>query len=133
LPEVDEARAGVAPRHVLVAIDRSPEGWSALEEGIDVAERCHAVLTLVAVAERPGWWLAGVAGMAPLTHGDVAGWLEDAALRSLALARDHVPGSISILTRVVRGPARRARARAVSSGRYDLVLWPEAVARRRPR
>jgi hypothetical protein len=116
-----------------VAIDRSPEAWSALEQGIGVAERCHAVLTLVAVADRPGWWLAGVAGMAPVTHGDVAGWLEDAAVRSLALARDHVPASVSIRTRVVAGPARKARAREVSSGHYDLVFWPEAVPRRRPR
>jgi nucleotide-binding universal stress UspA family protein len=109
-------------RRVLVAFDGSPGSWAALEEGIVVAASEHALLTVAAVVEEP----VVCVGMAPLA----VPFSRDALRRDcerqmeqqLAAARDEVPATVSVTTRLLHGRPARALVDLAHEGDYDLVV-----------
>jgi nucleotide-binding universal stress UspA family protein len=117
-------------RRVLVAFDGSVGSWAALEEGIAVAASDHALLTIAAVVEEPPLWV----GMAPLAmpynREGLRRDCERQMEQQLAAARDEVPATISVTTRLLHGRPARELVRLAREGDYDLVVaGPRATSR----
>jgi nucleotide-binding universal stress UspA family protein len=131
--EVTRTGAAPAPRRVLVVFDASPGAWRALARGIDVAVRERALLTVATVVPEPSLWVGCGLLSIPYTRDTLRRDAVCAMERVLAAARDSVPATVSLTTRLVPGRPRRALAALTRSGDYDLVLTPDSPPRRRRR
>jgi nucleotide-binding universal stress UspA family protein len=125
---VDASRA---IRRVLVAFDGSPGAWAALDRAIDLAVANRALLTIASVAEEPpAIWMGFGAMCVPYTRETIRLQAESAMRRQLAEARDEVPATVSVTTRLLHGRPARALAALAEDGRYDLVVTgPRSVGR----
>jgi nucleotide-binding universal stress UspA family protein len=128
-PATDDATSGV--HHVLVAFDGSEGAWAALRRAIDVAVSNHALLTIAAVVEEPlALWMGFGAIAVPVTRESLCRDLERAMRLHPAEARDEVPATVSVTTRLLRGRPARALAALIAAGDYDLVVTgPRPVGR----
>jgi nucleotide-binding universal stress UspA family protein len=108
---------------VLVAFDGSAGAWVALRRAIEVAVANHALLTIAAVVEEPlAIWMGFGAMTVPVTRESLRRDLEHEMRLHLAEARDEVPATVSVTTRMLHGRAARALAELVEAGGYDLVV-----------
>ena len=105
-------------QRVAVAFDGSSESWTALETAIGIAERCHATVTVIAVADYPRYGYA--ASWSILTTGE----FEDAERadkeRLLALAVGRIPDGLERESRVLTGDP--ASCLSEVSGEFDLMV-----------
>jgi nucleotide-binding universal stress UspA family protein len=123
--------AGRPIHRVLVAFDGSPGAWAALDRAIDLAVANRALLTIASVAEEPlAMWMGFGAMCVPYTRETFRLQAESAMRRHLAEARDEVPATVSVTTRLLHGRPARALAALADEGRYDLVVTgPRPVGR----
>ena len=113
--QVPEALEPRSIQRVLLAFDGSPGAWKALERAIDVAVGQHARLTIAGVVGEPTVWTGFGPGALPFTREMLRHDLEREMEQHLAMARDEVPATVSVDTRVLHGRAavRARRARRV--------------------
>jgi nucleotide-binding universal stress UspA family protein len=125
------ADPGGGIHRVLVAFDGSEGAWVALARAIDLAVANRALLTIAAVAEEPAvLWLGYGAMNLPYTREMIRQQAESAMRRHLAEARDEVPATVSVTTRLLHGRPARALAALAEEGGYDLVVaGPRPVGR----
>jgi nucleotide-binding universal stress UspA family protein len=119
------AVAATEPRsihRVLLAFDGSPGSWAALRQAIAVADAQHALLTIAGVVGEPVVWLGFSPIVMPYTREHLVRELELDMQRKLAAARDEVPATVSVTTRLLHGRPARALAELAESGNYDLVV-----------
>jgi nucleotide-binding universal stress UspA family protein len=120
---------GVAPhglakaddRHLLrvgVGFDGSSESWSALETGIGLAERAHARLTVLTVADFPSYGLSSAWSVA--SAGELADAEHRERQRVLDLAIGRVPDDLAVEGRLMTGDAAGLLAEA--SLDFDLMV-----------
>jgi nucleotide-binding universal stress UspA family protein len=109
-------------RRVLVEFDGSPDSWAALKRGISVAVRERALLTIAGVAEDPPCWFAMTPAALPYTRETLRRDVEREVERHLAAARDEVPATVSVTTRLLRGKPAEALAKLAKAEDHDLVL-----------
>jgi nucleotide-binding universal stress UspA family protein len=116
---------------VLVAFDGSAGAWAALARAIDLAVANRALLTIAAVAEEPiALWMGFGAMSVPYTRETIRLQIDSAMRRHLAEARDEVPATVSVTTRLLHGRPARALAALAEEGGYDLVVTgPRPVGR----
>jgi nucleotide-binding universal stress UspA family protein len=107
---------------VLVGFDGSPGAWAALDEGIAVAVRERALLTIAGVVREPVLWLGMGAAPVPYTPDALRTEAEREMERLLAAARDEVPATVSVTTRLLHGTPARALGELADKGGYDLVV-----------
>jgi nucleotide-binding universal stress UspA family protein len=115
----------VEPRpvqRVLLAFDGSPGAWAALDQAIAVADSQHALLTIAGVIPEPTVWLGIGPAVVPYTRESMLRELERDMQQKLAAARDEVPATVSVTTRLLHGRPARVLAELAESGRYDLVV-----------
>jgi nucleotide-binding universal stress UspA family protein len=115
----------VEPRpvqRVLLAFDGSPGAWAALDQAIAVADSQHALLTIAGVIPEPTVWLGYGPAVVPYTRETMLRELERDMQQKLAAARDEVPATVSVTTRLLHGRPARVLAELAESGRYDLVV-----------
>ena len=116
-----DATSGV--HRVLVAFDGSAGAWAALRRAIEVAVANHALLTIAAVVQEPlALWMGFGAMTVPVTREGLRRDLEREMRLHLAEARDEVPATVSVTTRMLHGRPARAIAALAESGCYDLVV-----------
>ncbi len=105
-------------QRIAVAFDGSSESWVALETAIGLAERCHAEVTAIAVADYPKYGYGAV--WATLNVGEC----RDAELagkqRLLELATSRIPAGIERESRVLTGEP--AAELGEVSGEFDLMI-----------
>jgi len=114
-----------APRHVhrvLVAFDGSPGAWTALQQAIDIAVGQNALLTIAGVVGEPTVWTGFGPVTMPVTREMLQRDLERDMQRKLAAARDEVPATVSVTTRLLHGRPAPALAALADSGGFDLVV-----------
>jgi len=109
-------------RRVLLAFDGSPGAWAALERAIEIAVSQRALLTIAAVVPEPTVWLGFGPAALPFTHEMLRRDLERERERTLAAARDEIPATVSVTTRLLHGRPAAALAALAESGDYDLVV-----------
>jgi len=109
-------------RRVLVAFDGSDGSWAALEEGIAVAASDNALLTIAAVVEEPPVWVGMAPVAIPFNRECLRRDCEREMEQQLAAARDEVPATVSVTTRLLHGRPARALVRLAHEGDYDLVV-----------
>ena len=99
--------------------------------GIEVAVANRALLTIAAVVEEPlALWMGFGAMTCPTRARRIRQQVESAMRRHLAEARDEVPATVSVTTRLLHGRPARALAALAEEGRYDLVVTgPRPVGR----
>jgi len=119
-PVVDNDRRTI--RRVLVAFDGSPGAWAALDRGIAVAVGQRALLTIAGVIQEPRAWTALGPAPMPFTRESLIKDLEREMEQKLAAARDEVPATVSVTTRLLRGRPGPALAELADEGDYDLVV-----------
>lgn len=105
-------------QRIAVAFDGSSESWAALETAIGIAERCHATVTVITVADHPeygyavAWGILAEAEFRDAEHADKE--------RLLGLAISRIPKGLERGSRVLTGdPAGRLRE---ASGEFDLMV-----------
>jgi nucleotide-binding universal stress UspA family protein len=119
-PPAVEARRTI--RKVLVAFDGSPGAWAALDRGIAIAVGQRSLLTIAGVVQEPrAWTTLGPAPM-PFTRESLLRDLEREMEQKLAAARDEVPATVSVTTRLLHGRPARVLAALADEGDYDLVV-----------
>ena len=125
------ADPGGGIHRVLLAFDGSEGAWAALGRAIDLAVANRALLTIAAVAEElAALWLGFGAMNVPYTRETIRLEAEGAMRRHLAEARDEVPVTVSVTTRLLHGRPARALAALAEEGGYDLVVTgPRPVGR----
>jgi nucleotide-binding universal stress UspA family protein len=111
-----------AVHRVLLAFDGSPGSWVALERAIEVAVDRHALLTIAGVVGEPTVWLGFGPIVMPYTREMMVREVERDMERKLAAARDEVPATVSVTTRMLHGRPARALAELAETGNYDLVV-----------
>jgi nucleotide-binding universal stress UspA family protein len=109
-------------QRVLLAFDGSPGAWAALEQAIAVADSQHALLTIAGVVPEPTVWLGFGPAVLPYTRESMMRELERDMQQKLAAARDEVPATVSVTTRLLHGRPARVLAELAESGGYDLVV-----------
>ncbi len=119
VPEALEPRS---IQRVLLAFDGSPGAWNALERAIEVAVGQHALLTIAGVIGEPTVWTGFGPGALPFTREMLRHDLEREMEQHLAMARDEVPATVSVDTRVLHGRPAAVLAALAESGNYDLVV-----------
>jgi nucleotide-binding universal stress UspA family protein len=119
---VAQASEPRAIHRVLLAFDGSPGSWAALEQAIAVADNQHALLTIAGVVGEPTVWFGFGPATMPYTRESLMRELEIDMERKLAAARDEVPATISVTTRLLHGRPARTLAELADSGNYDLVV-----------
>jgi nucleotide-binding universal stress UspA family protein len=119
------------PRRILAVFDGSPGAWTALERAIRIAERERALLTIAAVVPEPSFWVGTGLVSVPYTREGLRADAVRAMERELAAARDEVPATVSLTTRLLPGRPRGALRRLERSGNFDLVIAPGRRRRRR--
>ena len=107
---------------VLLAFDGSPGAWAALEQAIAVAVSQNALLTIAGVVGEPSVLIGFGPAVMPYTRETLIRDLERDMQQKLAAARDEVPASVSVTTRLLRGRPARALAALADAGDYDLVV-----------
>jgi nucleotide-binding universal stress UspA family protein len=110
------------PRRILVAFDGSDGAWVALRRAIDIAQRERALLTIAAVAVEPSPWVGIGLLSVPYTREGLRREAQRAMEQALAAARDEVPTTVSVTTRLLRGRPRRALGALAAGGDFDLVV-----------
>jgi nucleotide-binding universal stress UspA family protein len=125
------AGTGSGVQRVLVAFDGSEGAWAALRRAIEVAVANRALLTIAAVVDEPlAVWVGFGAMVVPVTRESLRRDLEREMLRHLAEARDEVPATVSVTTRMLHGRPARVLAELAEEGHYDLVVTgPRPVGR----
>jgi nucleotide-binding universal stress UspA family protein len=107
--------------NILVAIDGSADARQALTEAIDLARSERSRLTLMTgVAPLPPIALA--TGAAAAAIAEAMRGAEAEAERILRVAREAVPGDVSVTTVLTRKPVRGALIEQIKKGRHDLVV-----------
>ncbi len=110
-------------QRVLVAFDGSDGAWAALQQAIAVAVSNGAVLTIAGVVQEPRFVWAGPGAIAvPYTREGMRRELDAEMRRVLAGARDEVPATVSVTTRILHGRPVRALAAFAEEGGFDLVV-----------
>jgi nucleotide-binding universal stress UspA family protein len=111
-------------QRVLVAFDGSDGAWAALDRAIALALTSNAQLTIAGVVPPPPPLACGMPGalMLPYSRDDLQRELDNQMLQHLAAARDEIPATVSVTTRLLHGHPTRALARLAEEGRYDLVV-----------
>lgn len=109
-------------RRVLVAFDGSPGAWAALDTAIAIARGQHALLTVAGVVEEPRAWTTLGPAPVPFTRESLLRDVEREMEQKLAAARDEVPASVSVTTRLLRGRPAPTLAALADSGDFDLVV-----------
>jgi nucleotide-binding universal stress UspA family protein len=109
-------------RRVLVAFDGSDGSWAALKEGIAVAASDRALLTIAAVLEEPSVWVGMAPFAIPYNREGLRRECERQLEQQLAAARDEVPATVSVTTRLLHGRPARALIALAHEGDYDLVV-----------
>ncbi len=117
-----ERDAGRGIRRVLVAFDGSPGAWGALSQGIAIALRERALLTIAAVVPEPPVWVDMGISASPYSRQRLRQDAERQMQQCLAAARDEVPATLSVTTRMLHGRPARALAALAEQGDYDLVV-----------
>ena len=107
---------------ILVAFDGSPSAWLALERAIDVAERQNGRLTLVAVASPPSAIIGAGPYVVPYTREQLAKEIDVELEQTMAAARDEVPATVPVTTKILHGKPAKVLGAEASSGRYDLLV-----------
>ncbi|MDX6584016.1 MAG: hypothetical protein QOI10_3200 [Solirubrobacterales bacterium] len=103
---------------IAVAFDGSAEAWPALETGIGLAERCHARLTVISVADYPSYGYA--AAWSVLTAEDITDYEEEEKRRLLDLALGRIPAGLESEGRLLTGDAGSVLSEV--SGGFDLIV-----------
>ncbi len=105
-------------QRIAVAFDGSSESWMALETAIGLAERCHAEVTAVTVADYPRYGYGTVWAILSVDE------FRDAELtgkrRLLELATSRIPAGIERESRVLTGDP--ATELGDVSGEFDLMI-----------
>jgi nucleotide-binding universal stress UspA family protein len=109
---------------VLVAFDGSDGAWAALDRAIGLALSQHAQLTIAGVVSAPAWLPFGTPGLVTLPYSpdELRRELDGEMLQHLAAARDEIPATVSVTTRLLHGRPARTLARFADDGHYDLVV-----------
>jgi nucleotide-binding universal stress UspA family protein len=115
-------RDGWIPRRILVAFDGSDGAWAALNRAIDIAVRERALLTIAAVVPEPSPWVGMGLVTVPYSRETLRRDAQRAMEQVLAAARDEVPATVSVTTRLLSGRPSRALGRLVEGGEFDLVV-----------
>jgi nucleotide-binding universal stress UspA family protein len=110
------------PRRILVAFDGSDGAWAALGRAIDIAQRERALLTIAAVVPEPSPWIGLGLVTVPYSREVLRRDAQRAMEQALAAARDEVPATVSVTTRLLSGRPSRALGRLIESGDFDLVV-----------
>lgn len=110
------------PRRILVAFDGSDGAWAALRRAIEIALRERALLTIAAVIPEPSPWIGMGLVSLPYSREALRRDAERSMEQALAAARDEVPATVSVTTRLLSGRPCRALTRLVERGDYDLVV-----------
>ncbi|HEX6117757.1 MAG TPA: universal stress protein [Solirubrobacterales bacterium] len=105
-------------RKIAVAFDGSAESWTALETGIGLAERLHASLEILAVAELPRYGPS--TAFAVLTVTEYRSAERDEKQRLLELGRERVPDGLPVETRLLEGEPGPQLAEAAAGA--DLLI-----------
>jgi nucleotide-binding universal stress UspA family protein len=119
-------------QRVLVAFDGSDGAWAALDRAIGIALTSHARLTIAGVVPPLPPLASGMPGLLTLPYSPdgLRRELDNQMLQHLAAARDEIPATVSVTTRLLRGHPTRALARFAEEGRYDLVVTgPRRIGR----
>ena len=105
-------------RRIAVAFDGSAEAWTAFETAVGFAERLHASLTIVTVAdaERYGYAAAG----SIVTAAEFHNFEHEETQRVLDLALGRSPADLAIDGRLLTGSAGPQLAEV--SGEFDLMI-----------
>jgi nucleotide-binding universal stress UspA family protein len=111
-----------APRRILVAFDGSEGAWAALHRGIEIAQRERALLTIAAVVPEPSPWIGMGLVTIPYSREALFRDAQRQMEQVLAAARDEVPATVSVTTRLLSGRPSRTLRRLVEGGDYDLVI-----------
>jgi nucleotide-binding universal stress UspA family protein len=119
-----------APRRILVAFDGSDGAWAALHRAIDIAHREHALLTIAAVVPEPSPWIGMGLVTVPYSRDALRRDAQRAMEQALAAARDEVPATVSVTTRLLSGRPGRELARLIERGDFDLVVTGARPPRR---
>jgi len=119
VPQAAEPRA---VHRVLVAFDGSAGAWAALQQGIEIAVGQRALLTIAGVVGEPAVWMGFGPVTMPYTREMILRELERDMQQKLAAARDEVPATVSVTTRLLHGRPARVLAALADSGDYDLVV-----------
>jgi nucleotide-binding universal stress UspA family protein len=119
-----------SPRRILVAFDGSDGAWAALRRGIEIAVRERALLTIAAVVPEPSPWVGLGLVTVPYTREGLRRDAQRAMEQLLAAARDEVPATVSVTTRLLSGRPSRALGRLIAAGDYDLVVTGPRPLRR---
>ena len=111
-------------QRVLVAFDGTPGAWAALDQGIAIALRSNALLTIAGVVGSAPPIACGIGGVLvpPYTPEALQRELDVEMEQKLAAARDEIPAALSVTTVLLHGKATRALARFAEEGGYDLVV-----------
>jgi nucleotide-binding universal stress UspA family protein len=118
------------PRRILVAFDGSGGAWAALRRAIDIAQRERALLTIAAVVPEPSPWIGMGLVSLPYSRDALRRDAERAMEQVLAAARDEVPATVSVTTRLLSGRPGRALGNLIEHGDFDLVVTGPRPARR---
>jgi nucleotide-binding universal stress UspA family protein len=116
---------GSGARHlkrVLLAFDGSPGSQAALEQAIAIAVDNRALLTIAAVVVEPKMCTGFGPAVVPYTRESMRRDIEREMQRHLAAARDEVPATVSVTTRLLHGNPAKALAALADAGDYDLVV-----------
>src|SRR5215213_5618194 len=121
-PVAEPATGGRQVRRVLLAFDGSPGSQAALERAIAIAADNRALLTIAAVVVEPKMCTGFGPAVVPYTRESMRRDIEREMQRHLAAARDEVPATVSVTTRLLHGNPAKALAALADAGDYDLVV-----------
>lgn len=121
------------PRRILVAFDGSNGAWAALHRAIDIAQRERALLTIAAVVPEPSAWIGMGLVSVPYSREGLRRDAQLAMERALAAARDEVPATVSVTTRLLSGRPGRVLGELIEGGGFDLVVTGPRPVHRFPR
>ncbi len=107
-------------RNILVSVDGSPDAERALAEAIDIANSSRARLTILTAVCTPPVWAYTPSSVAAMQS--LAPELERESKDILAAAVASIPDSIPVTSILSCRPVRKALARELASGRYDLLV-----------
>jgi hypothetical protein len=109
---------------VAVLVDRSPDGWQALQHAIALADPSLTVLELVAVTKGHRWLdaFSYLDAASAIAVNDERRRERVQAEQALAAARDEVPASVTATSRVLYGAPRRVLLQLARSGEYELLV-----------
>ena len=107
-----------ALQHIAVAFDGSEESQTALATAIGLAARCHADITVLAVADYPHYGYAS--SFQVLTTGEVTDPEREEMRRQLELAAARIPAGLLHQTQLLIGKAGQELADI--SGDFDLMI-----------